>query len=115
MDAIIIRDLEVSCCIGVTETERATPQKLLLTAEMATDVTTAAAKDELRWSIDYETVCRRMEGITRERAWNLIEALAVELADTIMREFGPLSVSVEVKKFALRQTAFVSVRVTRPQ
>ncbi|MDH7503778.1 MAG: dihydroneopterin aldolase, partial [Verrucomicrobiota bacterium] len=88
---------------------------LLISVEMAADVSTAAVKDDLRWSIDYDVVCKRIESISRERSWNLIETLAVEIAETVMREFAPMSVIVEVKKFAVPGTAYVGVRVTRPQ
>ena len=33
--------------------------------------------------------------------WKLIETLAVDLAQMILEEFGPRSVTVEVKKFIL--------------
>lgn len=114
MDTIIIRDLEVFSCIGVHEAERSRPQRLLVSVEMTVDVSTAAVKDDVRWTIDYESVCQRIEAISKERSWNLIETLAVEIAETIMREFTPASATVEVKKFALPKTAFVAVRVTRP-
>ncbi len=115
MDAIIIRDFEISCCVGVYDAEREKPQRLLVSVEMASDVATAAVKDDLRWSIDYDAVCKRIESIGKERSWNLIETLAVEIAEAIMREFAPMSVIVEVKKFAVPGTAYVGVRVTRPQ
>ncbi len=114
MGTIIIRDLEVSCSIGISETERATPQRVLVTIEMITDITAAAVKDNVRWSIDYDAVCRRIQGFCAERSCQLLETLAIEIADLVLGEFGPISVTVEVKKFALPRTAHVAVRVTRP-
>ncbi len=115
MDAIIIRDLEIFCCVGVYDAEREKPQRLLVSVEMATDLSAAAVKDELRWSIDYDAVCKCIENISKERNWNLIETLAVEIAETIMREFVPVSVTVEVRKFVIPKTAYVAARVVRPQ
>ncbi|MCX8107925.1 MAG: dihydroneopterin aldolase, partial [Verrucomicrobiae bacterium] len=107
MDTIIIQDLEILCCVGVNDSERARPQKLLVSVEMTTDVSTAAAKDDVRWTIDYQAVCQRIEAISKERSWSLIETLAVDIADTLMREFTPVSTKVEIKKFSLPNTAFV--------
>jgi FolB domain-containing protein len=115
MDTIIIQDLEVHYRVGVPEAERAEPQRLLLTLEMTTDFTTAAVKDDLHWSINYDAVCRRLREYGEPRNWHLIETAAVELADYVMREFGPTSLLLEVKKLSLPQTRYVSVRVTRPQ
>jgi dihydroneopterin aldolase len=47
------------------------------------------------------------------RHWALIETLAAELATMVLDEFGPQSVSIEVKKFAVPQARHVSVRLTR--
>ena len=115
MDTIIIQDLEVFYRVGVPDTERAEPQRLLLTLEMTTDFTTAAVKDDLRWSIDYDAVCRRLRDFGEQRSWHLIETLAVELVDFLQLEFGISAIQLEVKKLIIPQTRYVSVRVTRPR
>ena len=78
------------------------------------DFTTAAAKDDLRWSINYETVCQRIRQFGENRSWRLIETLASELADALQSEFQPLALRLEIKKFVVPQTRHVAVRVTRP-
>ena len=47
MGKIAIVDLEVHYCVGVTDQERAQPQKLLLTVEMNLDFTGAALTDRV--------------------------------------------------------------------
>jgi len=115
MDTILIEDLEVFYHVGVPDAERAEPQRLLLTLELTTDFTAAAAKDDLRWSIDYELICRRLREFGERRSWQLIETVAVELAEVILREFKPLAVQLEIKKFILPRTRHVAVRVSRSQ
>jgi dihydroneopterin aldolase len=114
MDQIIIKDLEVFMCVGVPEAERAKPQRLLLTIGMDHDFTAAATGDHLQETIDYHAVVMRLASLGRLRSWKLIETLAVEIAEIILREFKPMRVSVEIKKFILPETRHVSVRVTRP-
>lgn len=113
MDTITIADLEVFYRVGVPEAERAQPQRLLLTIELAQDFTAAAAHDDLQATVDYEAVCQRLQQLGEGRSWQLIETLAVEIAETLLHEFQPRAVAVEVKKFILPQTRYVAVRVQR--
>ncbi len=114
MDQIIINDLAVFMRVGVPEAERAKPQRLLVTVEMDHDFSAATRNDCLRGTIDYQAVAVRLAGFGRCRSWKLIETLAVDMAEMILREFKPKRVRVEIKKFILPQTRHVAVRLTRP-
>lgn len=113
MGQIIISDLEVFYQVGVTEAERATPQRLLLTIEMTHDFKAAAASDNLADTIDYFSVCQRLLKFGDGCHWDLIETLASDMAAMILDEFRPQTVTVEVKKLILPQTRHVAVRLTR--
>jgi dihydroneopterin aldolase len=112
-DTIRISDLEVFFQVGVTEQERAKPQRLLVTVEMQHDLSTAAGRDNLADTIDYAAVTDRILHFGNGCHWELIETLAAEIAAMILEEFSPRHVSVEVKKFVIPQAAHVSVRLTR--
>jgi dihydroneopterin aldolase len=114
MDVIAIRGLEVFYHVGVPDAERVRAQRLLLDVEMETDVSGAAAGDDLTRTIDYYAVSRRLLRLGEGRSWKLIERLAVEIAELVVAEFGAVRVTVEVRKFILPETRHVSVRVTRP-
>ena len=113
MDSILIRDLAIFYRVGVTEEERAQPQRLLLSVELGSEFSPAAATDDLMDTIDYYAVSRRLLGFGDGKEWKLIEKMAVEIAEMVLAEFAPCTVSVEVKKFVLPEARFVSVRVTR--
>jgi dihydroneopterin aldolase len=113
MDKIIINDLEVFYLIGVTEEERAAPQRLLISVEMTRDTSAAAAADDLTKTIDYYAVTRRLLGFGEGRSWKLLEKLAAEIASLILAEFAPDIVSVEVKKFIISEARHVAVHLTR--
>jgi dihydroneopterin aldolase len=110
---ISIVDLEVFYRVGVPDAERARPQRLLLTVEMDCDFSAAARSDDVRDTIDYFAVSRRLLKFGEERSWKLIEKLAADIAGLILAEFKPQSVTVEVKKFPIPQARCVSVTVTR--
>ena len=83
MSKISIVDLEVFYCVGITEAERAKPQRLLLTVEMDFDFAPAALSDDIRQTIDYFEVSQVLLKIPGEgRSWNLIEKVAHNIADT---------------------------------
>ncbi len=114
MDTITISDLEVFYCVGVPDAERAQPQRLLLTVEMTHDFHSAAAEDELGATIDYYSVCQQLKSFGEGVHWKLIETLAVDIAQMILEDFKPRTVTVEVKKFIIPEAQYVAVRVTRP-
>ena len=69
MDAIVIRDLTVSCRVGVSDAERTQPQRLSLTVEMAHNFEAAAAADDLGQTVNYDAVCQRLIGFGEAREW----------------------------------------------
>jgi len=110
---ISIVDLEVDYRVGVPDLERATAQRLLLTLELEFDFAAAARSNDLADTIDYHAVAQRLLRFGDGRSWKLIEKLAVDIANTVLIEFKPAAVTVEVKKFILPETRHVSVTVTK--
>ncbi len=114
MDFITLADLEVWYRVGVPDAEREKPQRLALTIELGLDFRAAAATDDIAATINYFDLSQRLIAWGQGRSWRLIETLVVEVAEMILREYRPSTVTVEVRKFILPKTRYVSVRVTRP-
>ena len=114
MSRITIMDLEVFFRVGVSDEERAKPQRLLLTVDMEFDFSAAAMSDRVIKTIDYYQVTQSVMKYGEGRSWRLIEKLATDIADKVFAEFHPEAVFVEVKKFVIPQARYVSVSVTRP-
>jgi FolB domain-containing protein len=113
MDKIIISDLEVYYHVGVPEEERAKPQRLLISVEIEHGFKKAARSEKIGDTVDYFAVCQRLLHLGNGREWKLIESLASEIAETILKEHHVKAVSVEVKKFIIPQTKHVGVSLTR--
>lgn len=113
MSRISIVDLEVFYRVGVPDAERAQAQRLLLTVEMDSDFSVAAKSDSIADTIDYFALCQRLLKFGEGCEWKLIEKLAADIADAILSEFKPQSVTVEVKKFVIPQARHVAVSLTR--
>jgi len=80
MDKIKITDLEVFYQVGVTDEERAKPQRLLVSVEMEHDFTSAISRDNLAETLDYFAISQRLLRFGDDCHWQLIETLAADIA-----------------------------------
>ena len=117
MSKITIVDLEVYYCVGVTDEERAKPQRLLLTVDMSLDFSSAAVSDRIERTINYQRLADELLKFGEGRSWKLLEKLVANIAESVMTEYHPQSVLVEAKKFSIPQARFVSVStgLSQPQ
>lgn len=113
MSRISIVDLEVHYCIGVSDEERARPQRLLLSLDMELDFSSASISDRIEKSIDYQQVADELLKFGENRNWKLLERLVANVADFVLTRFKPQSVQVEAKKFVVPQARYVSVSLSR--
>jgi dihydroneopterin aldolase len=113
MSFITIVDLEVFYRVGVSDEERAKPQRLLLTIDIKFDFSSAAVSGRVGRTIDYHEVTKHLIKLGESRNWKLIESVATDIAAKILAEFHPESVTVEVKKFSIPEARYVSVSLTK--
>lgn len=102
--------LEVPCRLGIEEHERAEPQTVRINMELEFEF---PSKDELDATVDYAVLASQVKKFCAERTWKLIETMAVDLTDFVLRATGVGKVTVEVMKTALPDASFVSAKVTR--
>ena len=115
MDSIIIKDLEVDAHIGVTESERKQAQRLLITVEMERDLIEAGRRDAEASTTRYDVVADTIRKLVAERPRKLVEAVAHEIAEMILTRQMAHAVTVEVKKFSIPRSQYVSIRIHRTQ
>ena len=98
-DQIFIRNLECFANHGVFQEEQVLGQKFLVSAVLYTDTMIAGKTDELSLSINYATVCEAIQRFMKEHTFRLIEAVAEQLAQSLLLEF-PLvhRIKLEIKK-----------------
>jgi dihydroneopterin aldolase len=113
MSFITIVDLEVFYRVGISEEVRAKQQRLLLTLDIKFDFSSAAVSGRIGRTIDYYEVAQRLLKLGETRSWRLIESVATDVADKILSEFHPESVTVEVKKFSIPEARYVSASLTK--
>ena len=113
-DLIRVVDLEVFACLGVPDEERREPQRLLISLEMSVATIAHAAKtDDLARTINYRDVALRMKNLAEKRPRKLLETLSEEIATDILKTYPVQKIVLEIKKFILPDTQYVSVRIER--
>lgn len=113
MSKITIVDLEVFYSVGVTDQERAEPQRLLITVDLSFDFSSASVSDRIEKTINYHSVAQDLMNFGKGRSWKLLEKLVANLADMLLGQYQPEIVTVVIKKFAIPQARYVAVSLTR--
>lgn len=110
---IHIEQLKVFARVGVPRTERAKRQRLVLniTAWPARDL--RDLRDAVARTVDYSALCRDAKDFLSQQAPKLLETLADNLASHLLRKFRVKKISIEIRKFVLKDAAYASVIVTR--
>jgi len=114
LDTIYLRELRIQTVIGVFDWERATKQTVSLDLDMAADIVTAAAHDDLAHTLDYKAVAKRLIQFVEDSEFKLVETLAERVCEVVMSEFGVPWVRLRVnKKGAVRGASDVGVTIER--
>jgi phosphoglycolate phosphatase len=112
-DRIKLRRLLVECHIGVPADERAQPQTLALNVLLEPLGGFSGLADDIAKTVDYHAVALELAAWAAERPRQLIETLAVELAERLLAGYPLAAVEIEIEKKILPQTEFVGVSVRR--
>jgi dihydroneopterin aldolase len=114
MDTVYLRDLKVECIIGIYDWERRLRQTLYIDLDLAADIRRAAASDDIKDTLDYKAISKRVQQFAGESSFQLVETLAEKIADIILKEFPVPWVRVRInKKGAVRNADAVGVVIER--
>jgi 7,8-dihydroneopterin aldolase/epimerase/oxygenase len=113
-DRIHLEQLELYARVGVTENERARPQRITLSLTAWPKAAFAKLEDDITHTLDYSELCRSVrEFVERRPAAKLIETLASEVAAHLLKEFQLRAIEIELRKYVLPDVKHVAVIVRR--
>ena len=112
-DTIEIRRLQISTHIGVPDAERAMAQTLWVTLKLAPSHGFNSLADRIDHTIDYQRVAQEVDALASAKPRQLIETLALEIADQLLRNHPLKSIAVTVEKQILPNTDCVAVHLER--
>lgn len=111
--SIQINQLKVLANHGVLEVEKVFKQPFEINLDLGVDFLDAAIADELNLSVDYSFISKKVTELVEDTSFNLIETLAMKIADYLLTIPRITSVSVELKKLQpLMDPDVASVQVT---
>ncbi len=114
MDQVFITDLRARGIIGINDWEREKPQEILINLVLFGDLSKAGKSDDIRDSIDYRAVAKKVLAHAETANRLTVEALADDLAHLCLEVPGVQRVRVRVEKpGAVRFSRSVGVEIER--
>ena len=113
MDRIVLHDIVVQGRHGVQARERETPQPFRVDLVLQLDLSRAAASDDLRDTINYAEVHRRIVEIVQTHSYALLERLANVILDAVASDERIVVADISIAKPGLLDGATPSVRLIR--
>ena len=98
MDKVFIKHLKTEGVIGVFDWELEVRQPLYIDVILATNITRAAASDNLTYTLNYKAICDFIQQRVASSRFNLIETLAETLALELRQQFAIQWLELSVHK-----------------
>ena len=108
-DAIHLRGLRLWAHVGVLEQERRDGQWFSLDISLWSDLSSAAASDDLDSSLDYSLAIRSLQSLAREIRCLTIEHFGDRVLDRLEQLYGPVPVRLTLSKCAAPVPGFDGV------
>ena len=105
-EIIQIKRLRISTHIGVPDEERENAQQLCVSVNMWPEMAFDELNDEIGGGVDYYQVSLRLKDVAAARPRKLIETLASDLAEMIVKEFAVKEVELSIEKYILDDADF---------
>ncbi len=114
MRHVFVRDLVLSCRIGIYEQEKAEAQRVRINLDLAVREDTRPIGDDYGKVVCYEQIVKKARSIAEDGHVNLVETLAERLAAICLRDPRVRSCRVRVEKLDVFADALsVGVEIER--
>jgi dihydroneopterin aldolase len=111
---VFVRDLELSCLIGVHSHERLRRQRVRINLDLAVEEGPEPVGDELANVVSYEDILDRVRAIAGAGHINLVETLAERIAETCLEDARVRIARIRVEKLdVFGDAASVGVEIER--
>lgn len=114
-DKILIQNLQVNAYIGIYDFEQENLQPLIFNLKLTSKTNFALVKNNLALSVDYAQVCDLIKNFVDSKKHLLLETLAEEVAQILLKEFSISKLKLNILKPKALQNALAGVEITRWQ
>lgn len=113
---VFIRDLVLTCSIGIHAHEKTTPQRVRLNVDLGVREPASAFNDRYETIVDYETIANAIKSLLERGHVNLVETLAEDIAEVCLGDRRVALARVRVEKIDIMPEAgSVGVEIERKQ
>jgi len=116
-DIIHIRSIETTSIIGIYPHEKINKQPVIVDLNIYTDIKPAALSEDIKDTCDYANITKFIVTYLNTNKFNLIETLAENLADMLLKKFYLHKIDLKISKpMALQDIvkgSLVSVSISR--
>jgi 7,8-dihydroneopterin aldolase/epimerase/oxygenase len=95
---VFVRDLECEAMIGIYETEKLRPQRIIVNIDLSVQEAEGPMADEISHVVSYEIIAKKVEAILATGHTNLVETLCEKIAQSCLTDKRVLSARVRVEK-----------------
>ncbi|MCB2107523.1 MAG: dihydroneopterin aldolase [Rhodobacteraceae bacterium] len=95
---VFVRDLELTCIIGVHAHEKRGPQRVRINVDVGVSEGDGTHADQLDNVLCYEDIVTRVRAITADGSINLVETLAERIAEICLQHRLARSARIRVEK-----------------
>ena len=111
---VFIRDLILTCLIGVHKHERKKPQRIRINLDLAVTEQSVISTDRLADVVCYEDVADRIRSIVNNGHVNLVETLAEKIASNCLEDRRIKATRVRIEKLdVFKDAASAGVEIER--
>lgn len=111
---IFVKDLDVEAVIGIFNWEREVKQLIRISYEVEVEISKAFNSDKIEDTFDYKKTSKRIINYVEKSSFQLIEALAEQVAKIIFRDKKVISLKLTISKpGALRGSREVGLTIFR--
>jgi len=111
---VFVRDLVLSCRVGIYDTEKAAPQRVRINLDLAVREDLRPIGDDYGKVVCYEQIVKKTRAVAEDGHVNLVETLAERLADICLQDPRVRSCRVRVEKLDVFTDALsVGVEIER--
>lgn len=95
---VFVRDLELMASIGIYDTEKVKPQRIIVNMDVSVREADGPMADDISHVVSYEIMVKKVEAIIAEGHINLVESLCERIAQACLKDRRVVAARVRVEK-----------------
>ncbi len=111
---IIIKNIKVSCILGVTKEERQSAQEISISIYLYVNAAVASKTDNIHDTVNYKQVYDKVVLLVERSSYRLLESLGNAIADLCLTYAGVKKAIITVAKYnRLQKVDYVALEIEK--